>query len=108
MTYEKLPPIEGSVACLTCGCGAHDSLNMQKLIAVGFGCAVVTKDGETVYSEPQGDDETFWTAQDAENAAMSNPDHDWRIHFHAPLYDAVYQRHSDGHWPLIEKGMGFA
>lgn len=79
------------------------------LIAVGFGMASVTRDGVEVYSEPQGDDrENYWTGADAERAAAADPDHDWRIQKYAPLYDAVYQRHAEGQWVLIERGMGFA
>ncbi len=42
------------------------------------------------------------------DAAVADPDHDWRIFKFAPLYDAVYQRHAAGQWVLIERGEGFA
>jgi len=80
-------------------------------IAVGFGSASVTRDGEEVYSEPNdpdADQALIWTGADAEKAAAADPDHDWRISKYAPLYDAVYQRHGDGQWVLIERGEGFA
>ena len=38
-TFEKLPAVDGSVACLTCGCGARSDLGMGGHIAVGFGSA---------------------------------------------------------------------
>jgi hypothetical protein len=40
--------------------------------------------------------------------AAADPDHDWRIYFYAPLYEAEYQRQGDGCWVLIKKGEGFA
>lgn len=107
--FTKLPPVEGSTACLTCGCGSHDTLSMEAVLAVGFGDCTVTKDGVVVYSENQcASTDEFWSGQDAENKAKKDPNHDWRITFMAPLYDSVYQRHGDGHWVLVEKGKGFA
>ena len=83
-------------------------LSGDSVIAVGFGSASVTRDGELVYDEDRVDEENFWTCADAENAARKDPFHDWRISFYAPLYEAVYQRHAAGKWMLIEKGKGFA
>lgn len=79
------------------------------LIAVGFGSAEVTCDGETVYSEPDNANswDDFWTCADAEIAAM-NREGDWRIMMHAPLWSATYQRKSPGRWVMIESGNGFA
>lgn len=109
MSFEKLPAIRGSTACLTCGCGSHDTLSMDKLLAVGFGDCNVTKDGVSVYSELNfGNPDEFWTAETAEKMAASDPEHDWRIHFYAPLYEAEYQRHGESHWVLVRKGVGFA
>lgn len=111
MSFTKLPPIKGSVACLTCGCGSHDTLNLDRTIAVGFGDASVTKNGQTVWSEQQAEhrgDETLWQVSDAESVASKEPDEDWRIHYIAPLYEAHYQRQGDKHWVLVEKGQGFA
>jgi hypothetical protein len=54
------------------------------------------------------ENEQFWTGQDAEDAASKDPDHDWRVHFYAPLYEAHYQRQDEKHWVLVEKGQGFA
>lgn len=82
---------------------------MDGWIAVGFGYAAVTRDGKEVYSEPNdGDEDKMWTGADAEKVAAADPDHDWRISKYAPLYDAVYQRHGEGQWVLIERGDGFA
>ena len=80
---------------------------MDRVIAVGFGSAGYMKDGDCLWEEGC-DDETFPTAADVEAIAEKEPDHDWRIFFHAPLYDAEYQRHGPGEWVLISKGPGFA
>jgi hypothetical protein len=110
MSFTKLPAIEGSVACLTCGCGAHDTFSMESIIAAGFGSATVTKDGECVYDENETAHagREYWSGTDAEKAAAADPDHDWRISIIAPLYDAEYQRQGPSHWVLVAKGQGFA
>lgn len=111
MSFEKLPAIEGGHGgCLCCGY-QHEHIPMDKLIAVGFGWATVTKNGEEVYNERDVEakgSEDFWTVQDAENEALKEPDNDWRIHLVAPLSERHYQRQGDGLWVLYEKGMGFA
>ena len=107
MPFEKLPAIEGSIACLTCGCGARSDLPMDRMIAVGFGCAGYQRDGETLWQEGSQED-NFPTVQTVEDMAAKDPDHDWRIFFAAPLYEAEYQRQGDGVWVLVKKGPGFA
>ncbi len=115
MNWTKLEPIKGSTACLTCGCGAHDVLNPDRLLGVGFGDVNVMKDGKSIYSELEtmrGHDDDpeppLWLCSDAEKEALKDPYHDWRIHFYAPLYEAEYQRQGDNHWVLVRKGEGFA
>lgn len=82
---------------------------MDMLIAVGFGMAVVTKDGLPVYQEHRNMEEAdFWTTQEAENAALADPDHDWQIILEAPLRGRTYQRHAPGQWVLIDSNPGFA
>lgn len=117
--WEKLPAIKDSgPACLCCGTPTS-IFPAEGLIAVGFGSAGVTCDGREVYSEPvdrldendmpvEAAEDEYWTGADAEKAAAADPDHDWRIFKHAPLYDAVYQRHAPGQWVLVERGLGFA
>jgi hypothetical protein len=88
-------------------------MDMDSLLGVGFGDVTVTKDGEHVWSENLAEkdadgNEQLWQGSDAEAAAIKEPDHDWRVHFMAPLYEAEYQRQGRGHWPLISKGPGFA
>lgn len=112
MKWKKLKPVAGSVACLTCGCGAHETLEMERTIAVGFGYAGATKDGEEVYKEPicaeDSKDEDFWKVQRIEDMAAKDPNHDWRIYFYAPLWEGIYQRQGKSHWVLVKKGQGFA
>lgn len=107
-TWEKMPAIKGSIVCLTCGRGSHDTLSMDALLAVGFGDVNVTKDNCHVYSENACEENKFWSGQNAEDEAAKDPDHDWRVHFYAPLYEAHYQRQGKEHWVLYEKGQGFA
>jgi hypothetical protein len=85
---------------------------MDSIIAVGFGDAGYQRDGETIWCE-QADSKAkefgdFPTVQTVEDLAKQDPDHDWRIYFIAPLYEAEYQRQGDGLWVLVGKGMGFA
>jgi hypothetical protein len=79
---------------------------MESRIAVGFGYAAVTKNGNEIYCE--NDNEYIWTAQDAENEAIKDEDNDWRIHLFAPLSERHYQRQGKNQWILYEKGQGFA
>jgi hypothetical protein len=112
MSFEKLPAINtGSIACLTCGRGAHTHADLDREIAVGFGDAGYSRDGEVLWSEADFDSdnaESFPTVADVEKMAKEDPDRDWRIYFHAPLYDVEYQRQGEGLWLLVKKGMGFA
>jgi hypothetical protein len=112
MPFEKLSAVEGSIACLTCGCGARSDLDPERVIAVGFGSAGYSKDGKNLWSEDEvdRDDEKaeFPQVKDVEAMAVKDPDHDWRIYFYAPLYEAEYQRQGDGVWVLVRKGDGFA
>ena len=87
----------------------QDTLDMDALIAVGFGDAHVEKDGEIIYHEPtEYEPQNFWTVQEAENEALKDPDHDWRIILYAPLRGRVFQRQEPGKWYLIEENQGFA
>ena len=108
MPYEKLPPIKGGIqGCLNCGF-VPDTLPMDAVIAVGFGEANVTKNDEFIYSENDVKNEEFWTTQDAEEAALQDPDNDWRIHLVGPLSERHFQRQGPGLWVLYEKRGGFA
>lgn len=110
MEFEKLQGIKGGQSgCFCCG-NQHEHLPMNSLIAVGFGDASVTKNGEVIYEEMAAEfkGKSLWVAQDAENEALKESDSDWRIHLVAPLSERHYQRQGDGLWVLYEKGPGFA
>lgn len=108
MTFTKLPAVEGSVACLTCGAGARETLSMDRLLLVGFGSAGYSVDGESIWDEHAGDDfDSAPTVGDVGYLASLEPDRDWRIYFYAPLYESEYQ-YQDGEWILVRRGEGFA
>ena len=87
----------------------QEVLDMDEIIAVGFGDAHVSKDNKIVYCEPsEYEPQNIWTVQDAENEALKDPDHDWRIVLYAPLRGRVFQRQEPGKWYLIEEDQGFA
>ena len=107
-SWKKLPCIGiQTKGCLNCG-PLFPTLNLKCDLAVGFGDTTVTCDGTALYREIEVPDGKWWTGRDAEKMAARDPNHDWRIDFHAPLYDAVYQRQAKNKWVLVEKGMGFA
>jgi hypothetical protein len=110
MVFEKLPVIESKdlhVGCLNCSTAAIVA-PMDMLIAVGFGSATVTKDGELVYDEMSISGENYWTVQDAENLAIKEPDCDWRINKEGPLHGETFQRQGDNNWVCVESNRGFA
>jgi hypothetical protein len=88
------------------------------VIAVGFGFAACTKDGQPVLEEPQlrydADGEPieeeleYPTGADAEKLAAADPNHDWRIQLEGPLSGRTYQRQGDGNWVLVTQNEGFA
>ena len=106
MSFEKQAAITGSHSgCLHCG--PHpDVFPLDGVVAVGFGDAHVEKDGEIVLEERDSDDWIY--GQRAEDLALADPDHDWRIVLNGPLSGRTYQRHEAGQWCLIAKNEGFA
>jgi hypothetical protein len=104
-SFIKQQPIKATgVGCLCCG-SLDDVFGMSEIIAVGFGSASLTCDGEPVWSE--GDTDADMTGEEAEAIAAANPDHDWRISLHGPLRGRVFQRHEPNRWVLIEQDRGF-
>ena len=93
--------------CLNCG-PRPAIASMDQLIAVGFGSASVTRDGEYVYDESSVEDEAFWTFADAEAMAALDPDHHWIASLYGPLSSAEYTRHGANEWHLTKTGEGFA
>lgn len=85
----------------------------DRMIAVGFGDAQLTRDSEIVYCERKWKREgrckswdDYWTFAKAAYMATCEPDHDWRIVLRAPLWNETYQW--QGRWVLVENGNGFA
>jgi hypothetical protein len=111
MSFEKLPALEGKDIKVGCPCCSTAAIvaPMNMLIAVGFGSADVTKNGEAVYSESVTmSDSELWSVQDAENAARLEPDADWRITKFGPLHGETFQRHGENLWVCVESNQGFA
>lgn len=95
--------------CLNCG-PRPDELPMDCNPHPGFGMLALYRDGEYVHGPDISDEHEVeaYRVQDHEDIAAGDPDHDWRIRIDGPLSDAVYQRHGEARWVLIEKGLGFA
>jgi hypothetical protein len=109
MAWVKEPPIKGgkTVGCLNCGY-KPEIVPLGMRIAVGFGAARLTKNGEVVWEEGNKEFKDCITVAQAEEIAAKDPDNDWRIELYGPLSEAVYQRHNKDKWVLIKTGLGFA
>lgn len=107
--WKKLPPIKDGELCVGClNCSTAEYVApMDMYLPVGFGGANVTKDGLCVWDE-QDPDGSDWCVQDAEDLAVKDPDHDWRITRYGPMHGETYQRHGPGKWVCIESNKGFA
>jgi hypothetical protein len=114
MGTEFLPPISEDErkphACAICEAAGAIPITFPPdgLIAVGFGFAACTKDGNIVLEEPQDDEAECPTGADAERLAAADPEHDWRIQLEGPLSGRTYQRQGPGNWVLVEQNRGFA
>lgn len=110
MYVKQLPVQPKRNGCLCCpDPQLHADLDM--VIAVGFGAAFVTRDGELFYDGEMAlqDGEEPKRLRDIEEAAKLEPTCDWRLVMHAPLHGEEYQRHDDtGHWTCIKANEGFA
>lgn len=87
-----------------------DIAGMEEMVAVGFGLAYVTKDGEIVYDGERDLQEgnNPKTIGDIEKLALMAPDAVWRVVLYGPLSGVTYQRQSNGQWLAIERNKGFA
>lgn len=81
---------------------------MDKIIAVGFGCALLTENGKVIADGEDPKRKRFLTFATAERIATKRPKSDWRVVLHGPLHGETYQRQGVGKWMLIEKNEGFA
>ncbi|MBU1053121.1 MAG: hypothetical protein KKC46_04730 [Proteobacteria bacterium] len=92
--------------------GFHKTiLPMDKVIMVGFGLALLTKNNECLYMYDEMSAPAYanyMSVVQAEELAAADPNHDWRIHLIAPLSELHYQRQGKQNWILYEKGEGFA
>ncbi len=107
--WNKLPSIPGfNNSCFNCP-PISPTLKLTRRIAVGFGFAGVTKDGEVVWSEPAN---AAWKdlprLRKFENMARKDPNHDWRAVMDGPLHGETYQRHAKNRWVLVLRSKGFA
>jgi hypothetical protein len=97
-TFEKLPAVKS-------GCGLIVDLPMEMPIKIGFGVAGYSRDGEILFHQDLSI-KGYQTVADVEKLALADPDHDWRIFFFSPLYEAEYQRQGDGVWVMVKKEPG--
>ena len=82
---------------------------MDMIVAVGFGSASVTRDGECIWEESPGDEEgDYHDVAHFERLAAADPDHDWQITMYGPLWGSTYQRHDEQMWVLVDSNEGFA
>lgn len=116
------PIIEGGQNPCNCCPPIPTQAPLDKIMAVGFGCAQATCDGVLVadgegcgskgpYFIRDGKPEhieDYITFGDIEEMAKLDPDHDWQITMHGPLHGETYQRQGDGVWLCIERNEGFA
>lgn len=87
--------MQGQIACEYCDSGYIIGGERQELNDCDY-CG-----GEGCYTD-------FWTVQNAETEAVKDPDHDWQIVIHTPMYGVTYQRQDVGCWVLVSKNDGFA
>lgn len=106
--WVRLTPLDGRANPCVCCPPIQATLDLDSIVAVGFGRAVVMcdggvfLDGEELYRSG-----AEMPAAYAEAWAALDPDHDWRVVLHAPMHGETYQR-QDGAWLLVEKIEGFA
>lgn len=84
-------------------------MSMKDVIAVGFGMAIVTRDGETLLDgeDAYHNKDNGLRVSDAEALAADDPDHDWRIEMHGPMGGSIYQRHGIKQWVYVKRVPGF-
>jgi hypothetical protein len=96
--YAKLLVIEGT-----------NPLPMDEFISVGFGSAMLLRNGQPVWMEDRDYEYSeCLTVKQAESMASLYPEDDWRIHLVGPLSEFYYQRQGKEKWLMYERGQGFA
>lgn len=109
MSWTKLPPFAGKIhhGCLNCG-GTDEIAPLDMVVAVGFGSASVTRDGDEVWSESGNEEDDYFPLSHFEALAAADPDHDWQVSLQGPMRGRVYQRHDVAKWVLVDSNEGFA
>lgn len=106
--FTKLPALPRQHGpCLNCCPAIEATFDLDREIAVGFGGARLSCDGETVFEFDMNGTEDL-DGHGAEALALKKPNADWRIKLDSPLHGETYQRHGPGRWVLVEKNEGFA
>ncbi|MCB1719526.1 MAG: hypothetical protein KDK05_30690, partial [Candidatus Competibacteraceae bacterium] len=87
--WTKEKPYEGTIVqgCLCCP-SVLPVACLDTVVAVGFGIAQITKDGEVIFDEMEAQDtpwDEFPTLRKFEEMAKVDPDHDWRMNLFGPL-----------------------
>lgn len=108
-------------ACLNCELNGAKPLTFgaDNIIAVGFGSATLTKDGQLVYEEPrldydddgvpkEGPEPDYMTGATALALAKSEPERDWIIDLQGPMSGRTYQFQGDAGFVMIDQNEGFA
>lgn len=106
--WKAKPKYEGVIhqGCLNCP-PVQEIAPLDTLVAVGFGCAMVTCGEKVVFMErPDSDD--FHYLSEFEEMAKLDPNHSWQLTLEAPLRGRTYQRQGEGRWVLIDSNQGFA
>lgn len=108
MAWEMIPAWTGKIqqGCLNCE-PVKQIADLEMIIAIGFGSAMVTKDDQVIWMENYKT-EKFYPLKVFERIASRDPDHDWRVILEGPLRGRTYQRHNDKEWVLIDSNQGFA
>lgn len=94
--WEKLPPIKDEdihIGCLNCSTATPEA-SMDMMIAVGFGTAMITKNGELFYDGEKDyhDNGEPKRLKEIEEIAAKDPDNDWRFIKHGPMHGETFQR----------------
>lgn len=104
------PFVSSGAVGIACGLPEPDEFDRDREIAVGFGGALVMRDGVTVLDGEaiaQRDDR-YVTGADAEALAVIDPDHLWEIVIIGAMSGATYTRQPDGRWIATRHDEGFA
>lgn len=110
--YKKENLIEQKdlhIGCFNCSTATLEA-PMDMVIAVGFGSAFVTKDGQEVYNGEKDyrDGKEPKTVGEIEKMAAKESDCDWRIIRHGPMHGETFQRQGNKKWLCIESNGGFS